>query len=113
MIVTPKSAIEVARGHKSLNEVSVLMGKSENYATSMMARRSIGAQVMVDMLDALDYDTLIRNRSTGEESRISPSREEMIVPHALTISIQDENLRNRIVSCVDDGTLEDKLKGLL
>lgn len=113
MIITPKGAIEMARGHTSLNDVSVAMGKNANYANNMMSRKTIGAQVMVDILDALDYDTFIRNRSTGEESRISPSREEMIIPYSLTISVQDKDLRDKIVSCMDDGTLEDRLKELL
>lgn len=68
---------------------------------------------MVDILDALGYDTIVRNRSTHEEVRISPSREEVIVPHTLTLQIQDEQTYEHVSMLIESGEIEDKLKQLL
>ena len=113
MYVTPKDVIKMAQGKMSNNELSRRMGKSRDYVNTLMSRRSVGAQVMVDMLDALDYDTIVRNRSTGDEVKISPSDADMIVPHSITISIANETLHERIEQLMSDGTLEQELSRLL
>ena len=112
MYVTPKDAIKMMQGNMSNNELSRRMGKSREYVHTSISRK-IGAQVMIDILDALNCDTIARNRSTGEEITISPSNAEMIVPHSITITIADDKLHERIEQLMSDGKLETELYKLL
>ena len=110
MIITPKDAIALARGKLSYSDISRIMGKNESYISNALSRRTIGAQVMVDILDALGYDTIISNRNNGDSIRISPSSEDVIIPYSLTLSIKDESIRERLIRYQEDGTLETRLK---
>jgi len=113
MIVTPKDVIKMCKGDMSTTSLSRTMGRSDGYISSMLAGRSIGSQPMVDILDALGYDTIVRNRATHEEVRITPSREEVIVPHSLTLQIKDDDTYERVSELVETGEIEDKLRQLL
>lgn len=113
MIVTPKDVIKLAKGDISNVSLSKTMGKNDNYVSVALATRSIGSQPMVDILDALGYDTIVRNRATLEEVRITPSREEVIVPHSVTLSIKDEDTYEKISALVDNGEIEDRLRELV
>lgn len=113
MIVTPKDIIKMCKGDMSNASLSKTMGKNDNYVSVALATRSIGSQPMVDILDALGYDTIVRNRATREEVRITPSREEVLVPHSLTLQIKDDDTYERVSELVETGEIEDKLRQLL
>ena len=113
MIITPKDVIKLAKGNMSNVAVSKLMGKNDNYVSMIIAGRSIGSQPMVDILDALGYDTIARNRETREETRISPSREDMIVPYSITLQLHDATMFEKVSALVEKGEFEKRLKDII
>ena len=65
-------------GKLSTTEISLKMNHSTGYLSKYRYRKSVpSTDVMARIMDAVDYDLLIRNRTTGEEILVDPDRHDM------------------------------------
>lgn len=65
------------KGKMSTIEVSQKMGKSRSFLSNYLSTGKVPSlELTADIMDAIDNDVLIRNRSTGEEIPIDPPKRE-------------------------------------
>lgn len=61
------------KGKLSTREISLKMGRSHSYLSRYLYRESVpSSDNLAEIMDAINHDLLVRNRSTGEEIIIDP-----------------------------------------